>query len=118
MIYGELGITLLCLSIQSRILNFWARIINGKPDKLSVIFYNFFFELHKRDTCQSSGITYVQSSLDKLGLSDVWRSQTVNKLLALKNRMKSFINDIVHNSGKVRFSNPLSVLTTEFIKIL
>lgn len=31
MIYGELGITPLNLSIENRILNFWARVINGKP---------------------------------------------------------------------------------------
>ena len=32
-IYGELGITPLNLSIENRILNFWARVINGKPEQ-------------------------------------------------------------------------------------
>ena len=59
MIYGELGITPLNLSIGNRILNFWARIVNGKPDQISVILYKLAYERHKRNIYQSPWITYV-----------------------------------------------------------
>ena len=42
-IYGELSIIPLNLSIQSRILNFWARVINGKQDKISVILHKLLY---------------------------------------------------------------------------
>ena len=38
MVYGELEIIPLNLSIQNGTLNFWARVFNGKPDKRSVLF--------------------------------------------------------------------------------
>ena len=91
MIYGELGITHLNLSIENRILYFWA--VNGKPDKISVILYKFAYELHKRNIYQSPWITYVNSSLDRIGISDNWLSQTVNNIYAFKTRVKSVLHD-------------------------
>ena len=90
MIYAELGITPLSLSIQNRILNFCARIINGKPDKISVILQSLFLNFIRETIYQSPWITYVQSSRDKVELSDTLRFQTVNNSLAFKNSEVSY----------------------------
>ena len=100
MIYGELGIIPLNLSIENRILNFWARVVNGKPDKISVILYKLAYELHKKNIYQSPWITYVKSSFDRIGLSDNWLSQTVNNIYAFKTRVKSVLHDNFTQSWK------------------
>ena len=100
MIYGELGITPLNLSIENRILNFWAWVVNGKPDKISAILYKLAYELHKKNIYQSPWITYVKSSLDGIGLSDNWLSQTVNNIYTFKTRVKSVLHDNFTQSWK------------------
>lgn len=93
MIYGELGITTLNLDTESRFLNFWARNINSKQDKISVILYKLVYELHKRDIFHSPWIIYVKNTLDNLGLSNYWLSQSVNNLCSFKRKVKTIIHD-------------------------
>ena len=45
---------------------------------------------------------YIQYTLDKLGLSDICFSQTVNNLYAFKTHVKSILNDkFIHKHGRV-----------------
>ena len=116
MIYGELGITLLNLSIGNRILNFWARIVNGKPDQISVILYKLAYERHKRNIYQSPWITYVKSSLDRIGLSDNWLSQTVNNIYTFKTRVKSVLHDNFTQSWKSKIFESLKCINHRIYK--
>ena len=94
MIYGELGITPLNISIQSRILNFWARIINGKQEKISVLLYKLLYELHKRDVFHSTWITYFHKSLD------TFQTICYLNLISFKSKVKSIIHDHFVQSWK------------------
>ena len=68
--------------------------------KIIVILHKLAYGLHKKNIYQSPWITYVKSSLDRIGLSDNWLSQTVNNIYAFKTRVKSVLHDNFTQSWK------------------
>ena len=71
MIYGELGRYPLEVSIKLRIINYWFKLVTGKPDKLSVILYNFAIAKHDTNILW---LRHVKSILDNCGWSYVWNN--------------------------------------------
>ena len=49
MVYGELGRYPINISIKLRIVNYWAKLVTGKPEKLPVILYFFSVVRHNHD---------------------------------------------------------------------
>ena len=47
LLYGELGRHPLSVSIKSRMIGFWQRMINGKQDKISNKLYSILLTMHK-----------------------------------------------------------------------
>ena len=75
MLYDELGRYPLAITVKTRIINFWKRIITGKPKKFINIIYQKLLQLGD----QNFKVTKkVQSILQKVGRNDVWLNQTQN----------------------------------------
>lgn len=77
MVYGELGITPLSVDINTRIVSFWAKLINDfDKNKLSSTVYNIMFNLHKDNEIKSQWIDNVKCLLCSLGFSGIWDTQS------------------------------------------
>ena len=78
MLLGELGKLPMCDTIKSRVLNFWFKIVTGQNDrKLCKIMYNLMLNIFKKNVgIASRWIKYVKQSLDELGLSFIWLTQS------------------------------------------
>jgi hypothetical protein len=93
MVFGELGTLPIDCVIKCRVLNFWCKIINSKPDKVCNIMYKLMFELDRQNVYHSPWIAYVKKSLQELGFAGYWINQSVLSPSYFKNIVKSRIKD-------------------------
>ena len=95
MIYGELGVTPLPIDIKTRILSYWAKLIEGKEnDILSSNVYFIMYEMHKNRLIKSSWIDTVKTTLNSLGFSGFWNNQSFLNANWLKKATNQRLKDI------------------------
>jgi hypothetical protein len=76
MVYGELGRFPIDIYIQTRMVTFWARLLNGNQSKISVQLYRLMYKLDK-SSCQYKfqWFNSIKSILNNVGLGYVWNDQ-------------------------------------------
>ena len=97
-VYGETGTSPLYNQVLSRIVGFWARLINGKKTKLSYVMYRLTREMHSRYienyNFNFAWIELLDRELSALGMSDIWILEGMNGTVDyIKNNIKLRIND-------------------------
>ena len=72
LVYGELGQSLLSVSIYARLIKFWAKIVSPENHKkISHILYQIqLCQFYKNKNC--SWTRFVKSKLEILGFADIW----------------------------------------------
>ena len=94
MVYGETGRYKLSRLVETRMINFWCRILTGKQTKLSCMLYKLVKVLHDdvNSVFYSKWITKIRSILDSCGFGNMWSQQeylnTTWLKLALELRLK------------------------------
>ena len=80
MVYGEVG-TPLIVNIKSRVLLFWTSLIicdeNNRCNTISSILYRLLLKLHVLGAYTSPWLKFVKDTLNNIGLSGVWSSQSL-----------------------------------------
>ena len=92
MLYGETGAQPLICTIKQRILNFWAKLVHGKPEKFSSIIYRILL-YDKTLNIEHQWLKNVENILNELGFTFVWESQNVYDLKWFLNATKLRICD-------------------------
>jgi hypothetical protein len=110
MVYGELGTYPLKVSIYSRIVSFWGRLLTGNENKLSLKVYKAMLKLSHNNQDRSQWIDKVKSILNNSGLSYVWDSQSFPSVPWLKQN--------VHQNGVDQFKQIWNSQITEGRKCL
>ena len=93
MVYGELGINPIVNQVKTRVLCYWANILNSKHDKICKLLYNTALSLHKDNTCTFPWISFVKKTLDELGLSEYFMNQNVGNINHFKATVKKRLQD-------------------------
>ena len=93
MVYGELGITPIISQVKSRVLCFWAKLLNSRSDKISNILYKTSLSLHKDNILISPWISFVKRTLDSLGMSEYFVNQRVDNIDHFKASVKKRQDD-------------------------
>ena len=75
MVYGELGRYPIEITIKTRMINYWSRLINGKHNKLSFILYR---QMRASDGMHSNWVLKIQRILEECGTPDFWLNQSCN----------------------------------------
>ena len=75
MVYGELGRYAIEITIKTRMINYWSRLINGKNNKLAFILYR---KMHASDGKHSNWVLKIQRILEECGRPDLWLNQSCN----------------------------------------
>ncbi len=78
MVYGEVGCYPLSVSVKSRMISFWHKLVTTKKAKISSILYLFVYKLHCSNDNISKWLLFVKKVLDDAGLSFVWLNQGQN----------------------------------------
>ena len=95
MIYGELGVTPLEIDIKTRILSYWAKLIENKENGiLSSDIYSITYEMHKRKIIKSCWIDNVKTILNSIGFSGFWIDQSCLNAKWLKSAANQRLKDI------------------------
>lgn len=84
MVYGESGQFPLIIQVKTRILSFWYNLVNNNNcNKLSSTFYKFLhYNYSKPDGYKSPYLSFIESTLNGLGMSGLWANQPhMNKSL-------------------------------------
>ena len=64
------------IDIKTRMIGFWQRLVNGKPDKISCKLYSILLAMHNRDLFHSKLLMYIKDTLNDSGLENYWLNQT------------------------------------------
>ena len=72
MVYGELGRSDLRSTVESRMVSYWARIVQGKKSKLSYIVCKLLRKLYDKGDFESRWIKHIKHILDRCGMSNIW----------------------------------------------
>ena len=83
MIYGELGVMPLAVHIQTRMISFWAKLIQTEQDeiyKLSPFIYKIIYALHNDKVLKSQWVDSLKTLICSLGFGDIWYSQSFNNI--------------------------------------
>ncbi len=95
MIYGEFGLTPISKIIDCKMLNYWARLLLGKQSKFAYRLYCILKNKYDKDRYKSPWLSKIHSTLDNLGLSDIWISQTPMNIDWFKFTIKSKTSDVL-----------------------
>ncbi len=79
-VYGELGVYPLVMTIKCKMINFWSRMVMGKNTKLSHVMYNCLLELHRSGVYTSPWLGYIKNICIECGMAGVWMTLTINTL--------------------------------------
>ena len=108
MIHGELGRYPIEISIKTRLIGFWNRMIHGKETKLSLSLYQCL--LHSNNTV-SKWVRKVKNILSEIGRPDIWRQQYTFHLLSLSSHTKKILIDQFKQSWRGKASQSQKALT-------
>ena len=79
--YGEVDTPPLIVNIKSRVLLFWSSLImrdeNNRCNTISSILYRLLLKWHVFDVYTSPWLMFVKYTLNNIGLSGVWDSQSL-----------------------------------------
>ena len=94
MIYGELARYPLYITVKTRMISFWIKLLKGKETKLSRILYNFFLHKSALDIgANFKWIRCIQNILQECGFNYIWLSQKVDNEKWLISAIKQNLND-------------------------
>ena len=89
MLLGELGRYPLKITITTRMVGFWNRLIHGKNTKLSFFLYQCILHSHIR----SKWLAHIQNIFVTVGRPDIWQSQQHLNMENLNSYIKSILID-------------------------
>lgn len=75
MIYGELGVVSLSYYVNSRMLNYWFKLVTGKTNKLACLMYRLIRKLDKDKAYTSNWLQHIKVILNQANLYNVWIGQ-------------------------------------------
>ena len=106
MVYGEMGIHKLEVTVANRMVSFWYRLKFGKDTKIASIIFNLMKKLFDQNVFKSKWMSQIHNIFDKTGLSYLWNSNSVNLNSIIKNinqrlidaNMQNWASDLENNS--------------------
>jgi hypothetical protein len=91
LVYGGLGRCPLDINIKCRILCFWGRLMT--TEKLSSKIYKLLFKLYANGNSQTLYVKHILNILDNIGLSCIFRNQTLVNIIGIKTHVKQILID-------------------------
>ena len=90
-LYGELGRYPISVIVETRMLNFWTRLVSGKQSKLSHRIYTFMINEHQNYNFK--WLNKIKSILQSVGRPDIWENQFNTDLKYIHKQVKQTLID-------------------------
>ena len=116
MALGELGRLELSRLVKERMINYWYRSITGKEIKLSTIVCNILKLLNDQDIYSSPWIKFIHTTLNELGMSNIWDDYGQLNKLWLKSAIKLRLNDTYFQKWQNKINDSTVCLNYRIIK--
>lgn len=81
-LYGELGRYHIDILVKARMIGFWQRIINGKPDKISHKLYKILLAMHQQDFFHSKWLLSIKNVLHECDKEQIWLAQEASNSIS------------------------------------
>ena len=105
MLHGELGRYPIAVTIKSRMIAFWSRMLSGDKNKLSFCIYNYMLHLRNNNF---KWMNKIKNILETVGRPDIWINQGI---LPVPKNLHKYVKQIVVDqyiqewNAQLRFSN-------------
>ena len=106
MIYGEVGKLPLKITVYSRMINYWFRLLGGKQSKLSSIMYRLLYTLDNNNIFTSPWLAQIKSILVSSGIPFLWAYQ--QQITCNANFYKQLIEKKLKDMGVQKWSNEIN----------
>ncbi len=93
-VYGELGVYPLEITIKCKMINYWSRLVTGKDTKLSHVMYKCLLQLHRSGVYTSPWLEYIKNICIECGMAGVWMTQTVTNITWFRKAVEQKLRDI------------------------
>jgi len=93
-VHGEIGCAKISEAVDNRMLNFWSRLVLGKQSKIAFSVYKILRAKYESGEFKSKWIEKIHSTLNNIGMSNVWITDDPTNANWFKNIIKMKINDI------------------------
>ena len=114
MLYGELGRFPIELTIKSRMIGYWNRLVHSKETKLSFLLYQCL--LNSSDTV-SKWQNHIKNIFNQIGRPDFWMEQ-ISPLTSLSQLVKKILMDQYVQNWLARDSQSLKAITYFSFKVV
>ncbi len=94
MVYGELEVYPLEITIKCKMIHFWARLVTRRNTKLSYVMYNCLLELHRSSIYTSPWLDCIKNICIECGMAGVWMTQTINNITWFRKAVEQKLRDI------------------------
>ena len=98
MVYGETGREPMEIKIKIQMLSFWSKLLMNSENKLSGILYQLLYNLHETGREKFKWIECIKTTLNDIGFSYIWTSQTPLSNIQLKTVIKQRMKDQFYQS--------------------
>ena len=117
MIYGELGRYPVHITITTRIISYWFKLLSSKQTKLNRIIYDVLFYMYVNDIYKSKWLDFVKKTLDNNGFGYIWVCQGVNiNYNMFKSEFKNRLVDVFKQEWKVSVEQCRKCILYKYIK--
>jgi sorting nexin-29 len=93
MVYGELGRYPLAIKIKKQMIAYWAKLLHGKPSKLSTIMLKCLHDHEAKGFRLPTWLSHIKNILDQCGLSYVWATKYFPSDTWLKSTVEQILKD-------------------------
>jgi hypothetical protein len=102
---GESGCENIEDIVKNRMLNFWARIVNGNQSKLSNILYKSMLQKYESGEYKSKWLYKIHNSLNCIGYGNIWSDKMPFNVNWFKKSVKAKLNDIDNQNWKASIND-------------
>ena len=101
MVYGETGRYPLLITVKTRMIMYWAKILMGNDNKLTSVFYRYFYKCYTEGSFLHPWLKRVHDILNSCGLSYVWIDQDFRNINWLKTCIDDTLKNNMYKNGTV-----------------
>ena len=93
MIYGETGRFPLSITVKTRMITYWTKVLTAPDNKLVKVYYQYFHNCYRNGSYKHPWLKYIEDILNSCGLSFVWASQNFLNI----NWIKTIVKDTLES---------------------
>ena len=108
-IHGETGSTDVATTVHTKMVNFWARLVNGKPGKISSVLLRISQKLHDStvNPIMSPWLKKIKDTLSTAGLNEMWERAKSGPIPNIDGQIKSKLLEVFKHDWESKLADDM-----------